>query len=150
MLCMNDAKDNKDWVSFLGVRRQWVGIALQIFSILVLVYTIFATRDHLSGGWLGFKTLRAIVLDVTTFIPTAGAVPLILFTGVDILMILYGLVKEGIEKRRKIREAQGEAQGRLLANREWLDWNARRQAAEAAGEEFTEPNPAEKHADYRS
>ena len=58
-------------------------------------------------------------------------------------MILYGLVKEGIEKRRKIREAQG----RLLANREWLDWDARRQAAEAAGEEFTEPNPAEKHAE---
>ena len=58
-------------------------------------------------------------------------------------MILYGLVKEGIEKRRKIREAQG----RFLANREWLDWNARRQAAEAAGEEFTEPNPAEKYAE---
>ena len=66
-------------------------------------------------------------------------------------MILYGLVKEGIEKRRKIREAQdearGEARGRLLANREWLDWNARRQAAKAAGEEFAEPNPAEKHAE---
>ena len=33
MLCMNDEKDNKDWVSFLGVRRQWVGIALELIFL---------------------------------------------------------------------------------------------------------------------
>ncbi len=67
-------------------------------------------------------------------------------------MILYPLVKEWIEERRQRREAdgraigeaRGKAIGRELANREWVEWNNRRKAAEAAGENFTEPNPAEK------
>ncbi len=63
-------------------------------------------------------------------------------------MILYGLIKEQIERRQKIREAIGEAigeaRGRELANREWAEWEARRRTAEAAGDDFTEPTPAEK------
>ena len=74
-------------------------------------------------------------------------------------MILYGLVKEQIEERQQKREAIGEARGeargrklgeahgRELERREWLEWDARRKIAEAAGEEFTEPIPAEKRND---
>ena len=58
-------------------------------------------------------------------------------------MILYPLVKDWIEERRQRREARG----RELANREWIEWDGRRKAAEAAGENFTEPNPAEKRND---
>ena len=56
-------------------------------------------------------------------------------------MILYSLVKERIEERQRKREARG----RELERRDWVAWNARRKAAEAAGEAFIEPNPAEKH-----
>ena len=55
-------------------------------------------------------------------------------------MILYPLVKDWIEERQQKREARG----RELERREWVEWNNRRKAAEAAGENFTEPNPAEK------
>ena len=55
-------------------------------------------------------------------------------------MILYSLVKEQIEERQRKREELG----RELERREWVEWDARRKAAEAAGEDFTEPNPAEK------
>ena len=55
-------------------------------------------------------------------------------------MILYNLVMEQIEERQRKREARGKE----IADREWAEWDARRQAAEAAGEDFTEPNPAEK------
>ena len=55
-------------------------------------------------------------------------------------MILYDLVMEQIEERRRRREARG----REIANREWVEWYNRLQAAEDAGEDFTEPNPAEK------
>ncbi len=58
-------------------------------------------------------------------------------------MILYPLVKDWIEERQQKREARG----RELADREWVEWNNRRKAAEAAGENFTEPNPAEKRND---
>ena len=59
-------------------------------------------------------------------------------------MILYNWVMEQIEERQRKREELGEAIGRELANREWVEWYNRLQAAEAAGEDFTEPNPAEK------
>ncbi len=55
-------------------------------------------------------------------------------------MILYPLVKDWIEERQQKREARG----REVERREWVEWNNRRKAAEAAGEKFTEPNPAEK------
>ena len=59
-------------------------------------------------------------------------------------MILYSLVKEQIEERQRKREARGAAIGVALERRKWVEWDARRKAAKAAGEDFTEPNPAEK------
>ena len=68
-------------------------------------------------------------------------------------MILYNIVKEQIEARQKRRiakaKAEGEekgcAEGFQIANQEWIDWFERKEAAEAAGEPFDEPSPAEKH-----
>ena len=76
-------------------------------------------------------------------------------------MILYEIVKEQIEARQRSRiaaheargeergiklgEERGEERGRELERDAWLEWLERRQAAAAAGEPFTEPNPAEKH-----
>ena len=55
-------------------------------------------------------------------------------------MILYNWVMEQIEERQRKREELG----RELERRKWVEWYNRLQAAEAAGEDFTEPNPAEK------
>ena len=162
----------KERVQFLGVRRAWVGIALFMFCILISVYSSMAISYHLSKGWNGYETVRAIVVDTTTAIPTAAAIPvMVLFLGVEVPMILYPLVKDWIEERQQKREARGraigEAHGRAigeargkaigeahgkaigkeLADREWVEWDGRRKAAEAAGENFTEPNPAEKRND---
>ena len=63
-------------------------------------------------------------------------------------MILYNWVMEQIEERQRKREELGEARGKEigieLERRKWLEWDARRKAAKAAGEDFTEPNPVEK------
>ena len=55
-------------------------------------------------------------------------------------MILYNWVMEQIEERQRKREALG----RALERRKWVEWYNRLQAAKAGGEDFTEPNPAEK------
>ena len=159
---------DKERVQFLGVRRAWVGIALFMFCILISVYSSMAISYHLSKGWNGYETVRAIVVDTTTAIPTAAAIPvMVLFLGVEVPMILYPLVKDWIEERQQKREARGraigeahgraigeahgkaigEAHGREVERREWVEWDGRRKAAEAAGENFTEPNPAEKRND---
>ncbi len=71
-------------------------------------------------------------------------------------MILYNIVKEQIAARQKKRieraRAEGRSEGRSEglaegfqeANTEWIEWFKRKDAAEAAGEPFNEPSPAEK------
>ena len=149
MRCMKNDEQldrDEDWVQFLGVRRAWVGTALFMFCILISIYSGMAMDYHLSKGWNGYETMREIVADTTRAIPTAAAIPVvILFLGVEVPMILYSLVKERIEKRQRRREAIGEARGIELERRKWMEWDARREAAKAAGEEFTEPNPVAKH-----
>ena len=156
----DEQQRDKERVQFLGVRRAWVGIALFMFCILISVYSSMAISYHLSKGWNGYETVRAIVVDTTTAIPTAAAIPvMVLFLGVEVPMILYPLVKDWIEERQQKREARGraigeahgeargKAIGREVERREWVEWDGRRKAAEAAGENFTEPNPAEKRND---
>lgn len=161
---LNDRADDR--VPFLGVKRRWVGYALFLFVISLLVYIGFSTADYLStDGWRGFKTVRAIFHDTSQSLPILGVAPIVILVIWEFLMILYEIVKEQIEARQRSRiaaheargeargeergiklgEERGEERGKELERDAWLDWLERRQAAEAAGEPFTEPNPAEKH-----
>lgn len=165
---LNDRADDR--VPFLGVKRRWVGYALFLFVISLLVYAAFSAADYLStDGWRGFKTVRAIFHDTSQSLPILGVAPIVILVIWEFLMILYEIVKEQIEARQRSRvaaheargeergiklgeergiklgEERGEERGRELERDAWLEWLERRQAAAAAGEPFTEPNPAEKH-----
>lgn len=165
---LNDRADDR--VPFLGVKRRWVGYALFLFVISLLVYAGFSAADYLStDGWRGFKTVRAIFHDTSQSLPILGVAPIVILVIWEFLMILYEIVKEQIEARQRSRiaaheargeergirlgeergirlgEERGEERGRELERDAWLEWLERRQAAAAAGEPFTEPNPAEKH-----
>ena len=165
---LNDRADDR--VPFLGVKRRWVGYALFLFVISLLVYMGFSAADYLStDGWRGFKTVRAIFHDTSQSLPILGVAPIVILVIWEFLMIVYEIVKEQIEARQRSRIAAheargeergiklgeergeergiklGEERGKELERDAWLDWLERRQAAEAAGEPFTEPNPAEQH-----
>ena len=139
----------KDRITFLGVQRKWAALALQMFAQLVFIYGIFVTYDHVKGGWQGLQTIRAIVGDIAPFMAAAAFIPILIFAEVEIIMILYNIVKEQIAARQKKRvekaRAEGLAEGFQGANAEWIEWFKRKDAAEAAGEPFNEPSPAEKY-----
>ncbi len=42
-------------------------------------------------------------------------------------------------------KAEGKAEGFQMANQAWVEWFQRKEAAEAAGEPFDEPSPAEQY-----
>ena len=147
-----------DRVPFLGVKRRWVGYALFIFVVSLLIYAGFSTADSLgTDSWRGFKTVRAVLHDTSRALPVLGVAPIVILVIWEFVMILYEIVKEQIEARQRSRIAAheargeergiklGEERGRELERDAWLDWLERRQAAAAAGEPFDEPNPAEKH-----
>jgi hypothetical protein len=115
----------------------------------VFIYSIFMIHDHVASGWQGFKTIKAIVADIARSIAAAAFIPILIFGEVEILMILYNIVKEQIEARQNRRiqkaeergRAEGIAEGKARALQEWREWLERKEAAEAAGEPFNEPPP---------
>lgn len=50
----------------------------------------------------------------------------------------------GLEEGKAVGIAEGKAAGIAEANREWLEWFANKAAADAAGDPFDEPSPAER------
>jgi hypothetical protein len=119
----------------------------------VFIYSLFVIHDHVASGWQGFKTVKAIVADIAPSIAAAAFIPILIFAEVEILMILYNIVKEQIEARqnRRIQRAEdrgraegkseGIVEGKALAQQAWREWLERKEAAEAAREPFNEPSP---------
>ena len=154
MVAKSTKNDTQDLIPFLGVRRKWGAFALHIFVQFVFIYTIFVIHDHVASGWQGFKSIKAIVADIAPGIAAAAFIPILIFAEVEIVMILYNMVKEQIEARQsrrieKIRaegkaegKAEGIAEGKALAKQEWREWLERKEASEAAGTPFDEPPPS--------
>ena len=62
----------------------------------------------------------------------------------DVLKMLFTLISEKyLNRREKLGEERGRAAGLAEERGRWVDWNERRLAAEARGEEFTEPPPTQ-------
>ena len=145
METQNGKNDNQDLIPFLGVRRKWGAFALHIFVQFAFVYSIFVIHHHVASGWQDFKTIKAIVADIAPGIAAAAFIPILIFAEVEILMILYNIVKEQIEARQKKRiqkaEERGRAEGKALVQQEWREWLERKETAEAASESFNEPTP---------
>jgi hypothetical protein len=146
MVGKSSKNDTEDLIPFLGVRRKWGAFALHIFVQFVFIYSIFVIHDHVASGWQGLKSIKAIVADIAPGIAAAAFIPILIFAEVEILMILYNMVKEQIEARQSRRiekiRAEGIAEGKALAQQEWREWLERKAAAEAAGNPFDEPPPS--------
>ena len=74
-------------VPFLGVKRRWVGYALFIFVISLLVYAGFSTADSLTtDGWQGFRTVRAVFHDTSQALPILGILPVVILVTWEFIM----------------------------------------------------------------
>ena len=111
----NGRTNTQALIPFLGVRRKWGAFALHIFVQFVFIYSIFVIHDHVTSGWQGLKTVKAIVADIAPGIAAAAFIPILIFAEVEILMILYNMVKEQIEARQSRRiekiRAEGKSEG---------------------------------------
>ena len=61
--------------------------------------------------------------------------------GARLSMVLAHGVKNWLDERRKKRLAEAREKGREENQKAWTEWLARREAAEARNEPFTEPPP---------
>ncbi|MCY3723603.1 MAG: hypothetical protein OXG97_15380 [Candidatus Poribacteria bacterium] len=128
-----------------AVRDFWrtgkAGVVLFLISLFVVVYSYIALDYELARGWKGHESVQNVLKDISNFIPVGVAYIGMIVGGIDLLMLLSDWYLARQEKRIQVAKAEGKAEGKAEVYQEIVAWQARRTAAEARGETFTEPPP---------
>lgn len=132
-----------------AVRDFWrtgkAGVVLFLISLFVVVYSYIALDYELARGWTGHESVQNVLKDISDFIPVGVAYVGMIVGGIDLLMLLSDWYLARQEKRIQVAKAEGKAEGiaegKAEVYQEIVAWQARRTAAEARGETFTEPPP---------
>ncbi|MCE2414633.1 hypothetical protein J4G07_11555 [Candidatus Poribacteria bacterium] len=129
-----------------AVRDFWrtgkAGVALFLVSLFVTIYGYIALDYELTRGWQGHESVQNVLKDISDFIPVGAAFVGMIVGGIDLLMLLSDWYLARQEKRIQAAKAEGKAEGKAEVYQEIAAWHARRTAAEARGETFTEPPPS--------
>ena len=128
-----------------AIRDFWrtgkAGIALFLISLLVSTYGYIALDYELTRGWKGHESVQNVLKDISDFIPVGAACVGMIVGGIDLVMLLSDWYLARQEKRIQTAKAEGKAEGKAEVYQEIMAWHARRTAAAARGETFTEPPP---------
>ena len=157
----NDSEKKDARVSLLTIRLKWFIAAFIVFALEIGTYAYFLMPYEIAKGKPAMETTQAIFAHMANFLTVAFGSVVLIFGGIDIMMILRDYFRAEREKRIQ-REAdaaraqglaegrtQGIAQGRTEGRTEgtvdmyqqWAAWNARRLDAEAKEQPFTELPP---------
>ena len=110
-------------------------IGLLLFAVLFLAALGYVIDQEIGQEGQGaMATMVAVAQALGSVAVSLTALTVIIVEGVPMLY----------EAFKKARLAQGRAQGRAEERQAWEDWIARRDAAQAAGLDFTEPSPAQR------
>ena len=157
----NNAEKKDARVSLLTIRLKWFLAAFIVFALEVGTYAAFLIPYELAKGKPAMETTQTIVAHLGNFMEVALGSVVLIFGGIDIMMILRDYFRAEREKRiqreadaarakglaegkaqgRTEGIAQGRAEGTVDMYQQWAAWNARRLDAAANGQTFTEPPP---------
>ena len=86
-------------------------VALFIGSALFIGYSVIAIRYEIGVGWSGHRSIQNVLMDISRFIPVAGAFVAALIGVIDFIVFLWGLPVDWIKKRfqEAVKEAVEEA-----------------------------------------
>ena len=88
-------------------RNSKTSIALFLGSLLFVAYSVIAVNYEIRRGWSGHPSVQNVLLDISRFIPVAGAAVAALILFIDIIVFLCGFLADWRQKRFQevIREA---------------------------------------------
>ena len=130
-------------VTIWSVPEDWQKWYLALFNIQILCLLGLVCWHEVATA-----AESAGILDVLIAIGTSMAGLIILVAAesiflTDVTKMLFTMISEKyLNQREKIGEERGRAEGLAEERQRWMEWNERRMAAEAAGEDFTEPPPS--------
>ena len=145
----NDSEKKDARISLLTIRLKWFIAAFIVFALEIGTYAYFLMPYEIAKGKPAMETTQAIFAHMANFLTVAFGSVVLIFGGIDIMMILRDYFRAEREKRIQ-REAdaaraqgltEGKAQGTTDMYQQWAAWNTRRLDAEAKGQPFTELPP---------
>ena len=103
-------------------------------------------REIGKEGQGAMATMVAVAQALGSVAVSLTALTVIIVEGVPMLYEAFKKAKlaQGRAQGRAERHAAGRAAGHAAERQAWEDWIARRDAAHAAGLDFTEPSPAQR------
>ena len=119
--------------------RDWQAWYLALFNVQTICLLGLVTwHEVVSAG------SNDGLLDIAIAIGTSMAGLIILVAAesiflTDVTKMLFTMISDRYLQRQR---ARGREEGFAEAQEKWEEWNERRLAAEAAGEDFTEPSPS--------
>ena len=151
--------NDKDYVSLVRIPRKWFYVFARIFSSLVILNLLLEVflgwKLEALGATLLTRTSVLMALIVGFFFICSHLLEEIMFGYAKLFKDrVYAEGKaegiaegkaEGIAEGKAEGIAEGKVEGFQMANQAWVEWFQRKEAAEAAGEPFDEPSPAEQH-----
>ena len=137
--------------SIWTIPARYKGWYFGLFSIQIIIATIWLVRTAIIDESRN-STSEILLFIWQTMAPvaiTSATFALVIIDAWKTTMVFGTWLEETLEKRkqRQIRAAVDKAVGKARAEareavqKSWMEWNRRREAAAAAGEDFNEPPP---------
>ena len=129
------------------IPEDWIPWHLLLFIAFCFVGMVLRAVEqfplHHRGDVVGFT--NAMIDASVSVIVVSAAVSTAIVEGAMIFAERYlkHRFERGIEQGRHEGREEGREEGTKSERQRWVDWMARKQAAEDAGEAFDEPSPAE-------
>lgn len=148
---MNQEPESGQRVTIWSVPEDWQKWYLALFNIQTLSLLGVVCWHKVVTAPDGAGPIDILIAVGTSM---AGLIILVAAESIfltDVTKMLFTMISEKYLKRQREQGhaeghaeglAEGHAEGLTEERRRWVEWNERRMAAEAAGEDFTEPPPS--------
>lgn len=133
--------------SIWSIPARYKGWYFSLFSFQFIIAAVWLIWDSVTGDALPSTPKKVLFVwqGMAPMAITSAASSLVIVEAWRMTMVIASWLEETLEKRRqrqiKAAEERGFARGRAELQKDWQDWNRRREAAAAVGEDFNEPPP---------
>ena len=144
-------RGDDDRESIWSIPARLKRLYFSLFSAQIIVVLIRLVMDVLADESLDGAQAKILFVwqNMAPAAITSAAFALVLTDGWNLIMVLSTWLEDELKKRRQrqinaaLRKGREEGRAEVWAEvgRQWQEWIDRREAAEAAGEEFTELPP---------
>ena len=129
--------------SIWSIPAKYKGWYFSLFSIQFIIAAVWLIWVSVTDDTLPSipKKVLFVWQGMAPMAITSAASSLVIVEAWRMTMVIASWLEETLEKRRQQQIRRAADNARAEERQRWLEWNRRREAAEADDEEFTEPPP---------